>query len=308
MSEMKQGTERINEPKEEIYLRTEKGAMKGEIIAETDADRTVRTLWTHDGKSVGAIVKIPTQAVVGQPLRIRVVGTDGQEREHETGNMQLAVRGEKGKLVTMDELIATAENPTLSTSLPQNPGHPEEEYKKALAPYGHDGEQYAKSNPESAKCDYPSGDEATGWKIHLDVEPQDAQRVSEYLKQNNYTHKYLSGGDESEGKAFTVFFGSRKMIMKWANRLSQDLGTSLRQPKASGEIELAPGIAGRFVAGYPDAKNEFGHNGEYGLVFRKQYVRDKGNWKNIKTREDKVAVYTDAYRTLAQKYGKYFHG
>lgn len=321
MSEMKQGPESIKKPTDEIYLRTKKGAMKGDVIAETATERTVKTTWTHDGKSVGAIVKIPSQAKPGEVLHMKVLTPNGREVDHETGIIELAARGEKGTFVTLDELVQKTEE-TLSANVPENKTKDENEYEKVMQKYAHvsQAERYARTNMASAKCDFPDNTEEFGWKVHLNVEPRDVVTTSDYLRKNNFAHKYRDGGAGIDGKAFTVYFGSKAMLTKWVQNLSADLANVLRKPYRTNEsAEFAPGITGRFVAG--DARStEYGQYGEFGIPLINEEARNKviekmqgpkaaarDRWAEI-TREEKIALAASGYKSLAEKYGRYFHG
>ena len=76
---------------------------------------------------------------------------------------------------------------------------------------------------------------------------------------------------------------------------------------------MSAGVVGRFVAGDP-RQSEFIQYGEFGVPLRNSAATQKLNeksgpdrWGQI-TRDEKVGLAVDGYRTAASKYGKYFHG
>jgi hypothetical protein len=86
-----------------------------------------------------------------------------------------------------------------------------------------------------------------GWKLHLNVSPENVDPVSEFLADNGFVYKYLHGGLPSVGKVFTVYCGSNYYANLCANLISVNVGQFLDYPAAVGEVEFAPGIVGRFV-------------------------------------------------------------
>lgn len=89
-------------------------------------------------------------------------------------------------------------------------------------------------------------DRYNGWKIHLNVVPDNVEKVSEFLKKGSFTHKYLKGGEISAGKIFTVYFGPKSLTEEGVKEISDGIGDLLETPKASGEAPAAPKIVARF--------------------------------------------------------------
>jgi len=86
-----------------------------------------------------------------------------------------------------------------------------------------------------------------GWKLHLNVSPENVDPVLEFLADNGFVYKYLHGGLPKDGKVFTVYCGSNYYANLCANLISVNVGQFLDYPAAVGEVEFAPGIVGRFV-------------------------------------------------------------
>lgn len=84
-----------------------------------------------------------------------------------------------------------------------------------------------------------------GWKCHLNIAPEDVCQVSSVLKKLDLEHKYLFA-DVLDGKIFTVYLGSKRTVETVMPLLYENLKSYLLEPKAPGEILLAPRIVGRF--------------------------------------------------------------
>jgi len=82
-------------------------------------------------------------------------------------------------------------------------------------------------------------------KLHLNIEPKDAEFVSEYLKNKKIVHKYLSWWEV--WKSFTLYIWSY-WLTKWiAEMISDDLKEFLRKPfQKNCEFEFACWVVGRF--------------------------------------------------------------
>ena len=202
----------------------------------------------------------------------------------------------------------------MSEDLPGNTlGTPDEKkYRESLPEYEYirEGIAFAVANRDVAKCNFAFGNVSEGWKAHLNATPENVSMISEYLKQNGYAHKYLTGGVGTEGKAFTIYFGAKSTMDKWASQLSQDLHTALSKPSVADEVEVAGGIVARFTS-LPEGSSvggEYLQYGEYGMSARRAFVLERGGWENITSSEDRKAVAKDAYEHLSQMYGSYFHG
>lgn len=305
--------------------------MRGELIEKRGTQRIIRCDWSHDGVGIGLYIKIDTQNLrAGEPLRTAFSSDQGKTygAEHVGGNLTWISRWERGTPFTPEELIDRTLNRTASAVLPDNSAIAyakqdsdalralEEEYRDALPEYDFvpDAINYAISNRDETKCNFLLGNPNLGWKAHLNVTPENVPGVSEYLKQRGYAHKYLTGGNGSEGKAFTIYFGAKGVMEKWTETLSKDLVGVLCKPLAEEEVEIAPGIVGRFTSLEKDgkemgeAKDAFLQYGEYGVSARREFVLARGGWKNITTPQSKAELLRDAFESLSRLYGSYFHG
>jgi hypothetical protein len=195
----------------------------------------------------------------------------------------------------------------LPNGIPTTPEHAKranEAYIKELAPYFHHDEpqRHAINNPADGKTVTPLKQD-TGWKIHLNVVPENVKAVSEYLKQNHYNHKFLSGGEPDDGKVFTIYFGAKSVMDQWVHQLSSDLGEKLALPGAYDEVEVARGVVARFTVDDRETRGggEFRPYGAYGLSF----LRDtKMPWKV--SRDERIADAKRTYERLKDLYGSYF--
>lgn len=173
-------------------------------------------------------------------------------------------------------------------ALPPYSSSTQEENPYTLLPDNESYDLYTQVLPEysyhppsdSDKFDYNNPN--IGYKFHLNVPLEHVIEVSSYLKDNGYNHKYLKGGDVSDGKVFTIYIGSKDLADKLAQVLSHDLVGLLRRPRVQNSVELAPGIAARFnqlgygFSRYPssgvigfnvlDGLNSFGSNYDHKLA------------------------------------------
>lgn len=186
----------------------------------------------------------------------------GTETEKENVN-EIIQRNFRDKLLHAKSLLLP-ENPLVSKDIKK----PEDEYRKILKEYMIPKEvekKYNKDNPENAKGDFiDEKDLDIGWKFHLNIRSKHVKAVSDYLVQNGYCHKYLSGGDIDDGKIFTIYTGSHKLAKKLAQSLSSDLYGYLCKPVAKQEVEFEAGIIGRFVG----PKRDFARYGSCGYSIR----------------------------------------
>lgn len=158
-------------------------------------------------------------------------------------------------------------------------------YRRALKEYGH----HAQENRWQFHEDNPN----IGYKFHLNVSPEDVQMVSKFLIENDYEHKYLSGGELEDGKVFTVYTGSKEQTERIAQEVSNGIGSLLQTPNATGEVPFAPNIVGRFV-GRGDEFQQYGRNGVSYLSV--------ADWKDPET------AFSSADKVLRERYGKYYGG
>lgn len=86
-----------------------------------------------------------------------------------------------------------------------------------------------------------------GWKFHLNVSPQNVVTLSHFLKENDFEHKYLKGGEVDGGKVFTVYSGSKQRTESVVRLLTDQVNNLLEEPVDTGQVLFAPKISGRFV-------------------------------------------------------------
>lgn len=187
-------------------------------------------------------------------------------------------------------------NPILKKS--NNEAELQNEYIETLAEYRHE-EEFSPS-----KCDIRKG--GAGHKFHLNVAPENAKAISEYLIKNGYCHKFLSGGEVLNGKIFTIYIGSRDLANKLAQELSMDLQGYLNKPITEEEIEYAPNVIGRFT-GDIDEFQQYGL-GLRGITIHRDWA-DKLTWCPEEERRRILPLaLRDSYNALANRYGSYFYG
>lgn len=144
-------------------------------------------------------------------------------------------------------------------------------------------------------------DANTWWKLHLNVEPKNVSFVSEYLKNNWYTHKFLKWWDIADGKIFTIYIWSRSLTNRCAQSISQDIWSTLCKPKALWEAEFAPGVVGRFVD--QQCITEFWTTWQYGTAG----FSEVGGWR-YQTAETQILMRKASFEALKKKHGAYFVG
>ncbi|MFZ2886292.1 MAG: hypothetical protein WA021_00555 [Minisyncoccia bacterium] len=317
MARTPESNEAPKQQKREVSIQTDKLYTRG--IVEKGNDESVTLLITYPPKNVGSRVEIKRQSLqINAPFEYR--GSNDKETTEwkQSGPLTAIAKWDCGEPISLDTLVSETENRTRSQGMPQNPltlpqGVPTTSdiarranaaYTAHLAPYFHHDEpkKYALSSPDDAKVEEPFRPD-TGWKAHLNVTPENAQAVSEYLKNNNYNHKFLSGGEPDDGKVFTIYFGSKGVMDKWVNVLATDLHDRLAAPAAHDEVEVARGIVARFTVDdtEPRGGDEFRQYGAYGLSFLKD---SKMPWKA--TRDEKIADATRTYERLKELYGSFF--
>ncbi|MBF0483895.1 MAG: hypothetical protein HQL25_04220 [Candidatus Omnitrophica bacterium] len=169
-----------------------------------------------------------------------------------------------------------------------------------------EGFEYSPSR-EEMKYDFNNGvvkkSVNVGWKVHLNVMPENVEFVSDYLLQNGHLFKFLHGGD-ANGETFTVYIGSFSFAKKWAKQISDDLRGRLAKPTRSDEVELAIGVVGRFSI---DRFFGFGQYGRGGISFlteeKKKYLWEKGPERQVRVE----AAWRASFAVLLEKFGDYFY-
>lgn len=143
------------------------------------------------------------------------------------------------------------------------------------------------------KSQFFNNDPNTGYKVHLNVLPENVVAVSNFLKTHGFNHKYLNGGEIESGKVFTVYLGSKEATERYVKEIYEGVGNLLEIPKAHGEIEYAPRIVGRFVGGKQYFR-QYGRDGISALYDLPTYHPE-----NTPERAKKKAL---------EEYGEYFGG
>jgi hypothetical protein len=121
-------------------------------------------------------------------------------------------------------------------------------FERALAPYSY-GAPFEGLSP------------AVHHKTHLNVRPENVRLVAECLRDWQLNHKYLSGGDFTRGKVFTLYFSSFTRAAQISARLSSELDGLLEAPCDPTEIDYAPNVSGRFTSNIFDSYPTLGVRG-----------------------------------------------
>lgn len=135
---------------------------------------------------------------------------------------------------------------------------PEKPYAQILKPYIFQPEDFRYEELYLAEYGFNPN---VGWKLHLNVKPENIIAVSNYLKNINIPHKMLSGGEVEVGKIFTICTGSRIYTLEVIKMIEKDILPLLEEPHQDiGEPLLGNKIVGRFVG---DRRNfqQYGPNG-----------------------------------------------
>ena len=143
------------------------------------------------------------------------------------------------------------------------------------------------------KSQFFNDDPNCGYKVHLNVLPANVIAVSNFLKNHEFHHKYLHGGEIEDGKIFTVYLGSKAATERYVREIYEGVGDLLEHSKAYGEVEYAPRIVGRFVGG----KKYFRQYGREGISL----LYDLPSEHPLNTPER-------AREKALEEYGEYFGG
>ena len=141
--------------------------------------------------------------------------------------------------------------------------------------------------------DFPDKWPDEGWKFHLNVAPEKVVKVATFLKDGNFKHKFLSGGEIEDGKIFTVYTGSKIMTEKAVVEIVDNVGNLLEEPRTDNEVKFSKRIVGRFEGDV----NSFNRKAAGGGVMMAR-ERPEINLENIEY----------AKKVLWEKYGDYFGG
>lgn len=317
MSETPDNGEAIKTGRRDVSIQTDKIYTRGTV--ERFDDETILLRITYPPQNIGSKIELKRQSLkMNAPFEYRGMNDTQTTEWRQSAPLLEIAKWDSGTPISLDTLIADTEYRRLSSDLATNPftlpsgvantsenaKHAAEAYTQQLAPYFHHNEplQYAAANPKDGKSSQPLKQD-TGWKAHLNVTPENVKTVSEYLKRNNYNHKFLSGGEPDDGKVFTVYFGPKSVMDQWAHMLATDLKDYLAAPGAYDEVEVARGVVARFTVDDTESRggSEFRQYGAYGLSFLKD---TKIPWKA--TRDEKIADAERTYVRLKELFGSYF--
>ncbi len=168
-------------------------------------------------------------------------------------------------------------------------------YQAVLQDYGH--------SAAPGKWEFVNNSPDEGYKIHLNVKPENVIAVSQFLKSHDYMHKYLSGGEVEDGKVFTVYTGSKTQTERIVREISDGVGNFLEAPLARGELPFAPNIVGRFV-GTRQYFHQYGYDGITLLEFDAGQVLYKTTDKDEFIKQAVARAKT----RLTEIYGDYYGG
>lgn len=176
-----------------------------------------------------------------------------------------------------------------------------DEYQRFAKEYDHPSQRYQSIFWKESTTGKPNP--RIGWKIHLNVSPENALKVIKFLIENDLEHKYLSGADLNDGKIFTVYLGPKSNLLTWATTLNKELGSMLLPVKSQSDIPILNNITGRFV-------------GEKSIYNTKSSLRGitlLEEWKSMLDQvNDKQELQKRGFEAtdadLLRRYGKYYGG
>lgn len=300
--------EKINTHKV-VQIETEDQVIRGILTETVDPDvRQIEVSAPEDMKGVSLLIK-KSSLSPNKPFAYQLAS--GEWRD--STPLRSIATWETSHSISFADLVKLSEFEN-SQPLPPNP-HSEvgvalgslKSYESVLVPYSYSPER--KKSPGS-KFNF-AFEKGLGWKIHLNATPENVKKISEYLKSNEYEHKYLSGGDPSDGKVFTIYFGSKSKLDEWSEVLASDLKSYISRPATNGEVEVAPGISARFDPGQARGDRFFRY-GYFGVpVYRGDTSEESVNSKRILlegSTDEKEEVTRLSYEKLSDLYGSYFTG
>lgn len=95
-----------------------------------------------------------------------------------------------------------------------------------------------------------------GWKLHLDVSPENQSAVDEWLASNHSgAYKLGAGGDANGGEAFTVYVGGRAETDDLVRRIESEIGDLLNEHPAKNSERHKDTMLGNKVAGRYDLQD-----------------------------------------------------
>lgn len=232
------------------------------------------------------------------------------ERKQNPETLEELIKGDEFVDRVIEEEFAIHEDFPLSADLPENTSATDwESYERQMTGYHYSNDpEYQQARQQGRlKRDYdsiPNRNPNVGWKLHLNVEPENVQAVADFLKSNAYHHKYLSGGDP--GDTFTIYIGSYKLASKSAAEISAAVEGRLCKPTSDGsEIEMARGVAGRFRGSTKQGFHQYGYSGL--TLFKDFMTTTPYQDKTSEAYKSRLALEKRrAFRGLIKLYGDYF--
>ncbi|MBT3349432.1 hypothetical protein HN954_00595 [bacterium] len=90
------------------------------------------------------------------------------------------------------------------------------------------------------------GNPNIGWKLHLNISPENVVFVDKYLREKGICFKFLHGSELEDGFIFTIYVGSFQKTQEISKILTKDLQNFLAQPHKTNHLEFSAGVVGRF--------------------------------------------------------------
>ncbi|HQH70473.1 MAG TPA: hypothetical protein PK360_00170, partial [bacterium] len=171
----------------------------------------------------------------------------------------------------------------------------------------------------SAEENNKKGYETQGWKLHLNVDRETAEAIHEFLMREGVHHKIGRSGGQ-EGKAMTIYAGSRDLANALAETINQKFGGRIQAPKGNvldDDRQIVGNIWGRFDIGRKNNKyHQYGHGGVPILNADAKHIETQRMsdrlLKEEKTPEEYWAMWKEAAqkaeKLLEKEYGVYFTG
>lgn len=308
-NESRPSQERLSSPRA-VRIETETSMIHGSLFLDEGNMRTIAVMGNEtEGPQDKYLLRFGVDSLaVDKPFDFEYSVDGGESWQSKTSESSLKTvkAWERASEVTaLDDLIAQT---VVAESLENIDDQPYKQYPEYS--YAEEAVQYAREHPEDTKIT-AGFNPNTGWKIHFSPNLENVAEISNYLKENGYYHKYLSGGWPSEGKAFTVYLGSRQMMEKWTTELERDFSGKLLPALAENEETVTPHISARFTSVDKDetGQNLFHQYGVHGMSACYATIAKRAKERlPYPTGEEAVGIATEAYDELTKRYGSYFHG
>jgi len=298
--------ERLQKPKS-IRIETETGMIHGSLLSSEESQRIISV--TGFDREDEYLIRFEVGGLkVNEPFDFEYSLDGGQSWQHRNSDSPL--KGLKtweraSKVVTFDDLVDGAVVPEPKENIDDDSYRQYSEYD-----YANEALKYAQEHPEGAKR-LTGFNRNTGWKVHFTPNVDFVPEISSYLKANGYDHKYLYGGEPSDGKAYTVYFGSRQMMEKWVTELEGEFEDKLLPALAENEEAVTPHFSARFTSVDKDETGTslFHQYGVHGMSACHSTMNKRARERlGYPTGAEADDVALEAYNELSKRYGSYFHG